>query len=204
VGWHRGRGFPVHPAGHLLLPLRPPDGRRYRGSLIDQTDIRIRPARLRDDAALAELDAGAWSPDAGFPSVFRPGGHARGGFFNADNPPDAHLVAEAAGRVVGYVRLKAPTHLPENAHVVQVQGLAVHPDARRRGIAAMLLAAAEQRARDRGLRKLSLRVLSTNQGAISLYERLGFSREGDLREEFLINGSYVDDILMAKHLGPPA
>jgi ribosomal protein S18 acetylase RimI-like enzyme len=80
----------------------------------------------------------------------------------------------------------------------------VHPDARRRGIAAMLLAAAEQRARDRGLRKLSLRVLSTNQGAISLYERLGFSREGDLREEFLINGSYVDDILMAKHLGPPA
>lgn len=125
-------------------------------------------------------------------------------FFTADNPPDAHLVAELRGVVVGYVRLKAPTHLPENAHVVQVQGLAVHPDARRRGIAAMLLAAAEQRARDRGLRKLSLRVLSTNQGAISLYERLGFSREGDLREEFLINGSYVDDILMAKHLGPPA
>jgi RimJ/RimL family protein N-acetyltransferase len=80
----------------------------------------------------------------------------------------------------------------------------VHPAARRRGIAAMLLAAAEQRVRDRGMRKLSLRVLSTNQAAISLYERLGFTREGDLREEFLINGSYVDDILMAKHLGRPA
>jgi len=160
----------------------------------------VRPARLGDEAALAELDAAAWSAESGFPSVFRPAGTA---FFSADNPPDAHLVAEAAGGVVGYVRLKAPTHLPENAHVIQVQGLAVHPSARRRGVAAMLLAAAEQRVRDRGMRKLTLRVLSTNRGAISLYERLGFTREGDLREEFLINGSYVDDILMAKHLAAP-
>lgn len=68
----------------------------------------------------------------------------------------------------------------------------------------MLLVAAEHRVRDRGMRKLTLRVLSTNRAAISLYERLGFTREGDLREEFLINGSYVDDILMAKHLAAPA
>jgi ribosomal protein S18 acetylase RimI-like enzyme len=160
----------------------------------------VRPARLGDDAALAELDATAWSAESGFPSVFS-GGHG-GRFFNADNPPDVHLVAEAAGRVVGYIRLKAPTKLPENAHVIQVQGLAVHPAARRRGIAELLLVAAEERVRDRGMRKLSLRVLSTNQRAISLYERLGFAREGDLRGEFFINGSYVDDILMAKHLGP--
>jgi ribosomal protein S18 acetylase RimI-like enzyme len=162
----------------------------------------VRPARQRDDAALAELDATAWSAESGFPSVFSAGRGVR--FFTADNPPDAHLVAEAAGRVVGYVRLKPPTHLPENAHVIQVQGLAVHPAARRRGIAEMLLAAAEQRVRDQGMRKLSLRVLSTNQAAISLYERLGFAREGELREEFLINGRYVADVLMAKHLRPPA
>jgi ribosomal protein S18 acetylase RimI-like enzyme len=162
----------------------------------------VRPARPGDDAALAELDAAAWSAESGFPSVFSAGHGAR--FFNADNPPGAHLVAEAAGSVVGYVRLKPATHLPENAHVIQVQGLAVHPAARRRGIAEMLLTAAEQRVRDRGMRKLSLRVLSTNRAAISLYERLGFAREGDLRDEFFINGSYVDDILMAKHLGPPA
>lgn len=104
------------------------------------------------------------------------------------------------GRVVGYIRLKAPTHLPENAHVIQVQGLAVHPGARRQGAATALLTAAEQRLRDRGTRKLSLRVLSTNRVALRLYERLGFIREGVLREEFFINGSYVDDVLMTKHL----
>jgi ribosomal protein S18 acetylase RimI-like enzyme len=123
-------------------------------------------------------------------------------FFTADNPPDAHLVAELRGGVVGYVRLKAPTHLPENAHVIQVQGIAVDPAARRQGVAAMLLAAAEQYSAERGKRKLTLRVLSTNTAAIALYERLGFTREGVLRNEFIINGGYVDDILMAKPLQP--
>jgi len=162
----------------------------------------VRPAQQRDDAVLAHLDATAWSAESGFPSVISRVADAGGAFFTADNPPDAFLVAELAGKVVGYIRLKPPTPLPENAHVLQVQGLAVHPDARRRGIAGMLLAAAERRSRERGKRKLSLRVLSTNTAAIALYERLGFAREGVLRDEFIINGSYVDDIVMAKALQP--
>jgi ribosomal protein S18 acetylase RimI-like enzyme len=80
-------------------------------------------------------------------------------------------------------------------------GLAVDPAARRRGVASALLTAAEQLADARGARKLSLHVLSTNTAALSLYERLGFRREGTLREEFRIAGRYVDDVLMAKHLG---
>jgi ribosomal protein S18 acetylase RimI-like enzyme len=163
-------------------------------------DIRIRPARRDDDPVLAELDAAAWSPESGFPSVIGPAGAGNGVFFSADSPPDAHLVAELDGTVVGYIRLRPPTHLPENAHVIQVQGIAVHPAARRRGVAAALLTGAEHQVRDRGKLKLSLRVLSTNHPAIRLYEQLGFTREGVLRQEFVINGSYVDDILMTKHL----
>jgi RimJ/RimL family protein N-acetyltransferase len=70
------------------------------------------------------------------------------------------------------------------------------------GAASALLAAAEQRARAAGARKLSLRVLGTNEPAIRLYDRLGFKREGVLRAEFCIDGAYVDDVLMAKHLEP--
>jgi ribosomal protein S18 acetylase RimI-like enzyme len=160
----------------------------------------VRLARRTDDAALAELDAIAWAPETGFPSVIRSATQSNTRFFTADNPPDAHLVAVMGGRIVGYIRLKVPTHLPENAHVIQVQGLAVHPVDRRRGVATALLTAAEKRLRDRRTRKLSLRVLSTNEAAIILYERLGFIREGVLREEFFINGGYVDDVLMTKHL----
>ena len=43
-------------------------------------------------------------------------------------------------------------------------------------------------------------MLSTNEAAIRLYERQGFAHEGTLLEEFLINGRYVDDIMMAKRL----
>jgi len=151
---------------------------------------------MTDQAALTEVDALAWSADSGFPSTLAPG--ARNGFFfTTDSPPEAHLVAELDGSVVGYIRLKPPTRLPENAHVMQVQGLAVDPSARRRGVAAALLTEAMQLLRERGTRKLTLRVLGTNAAAIALYERLGFTREGVLRGEFIINGRDVDDVLMA-------
>jgi ribosomal protein S18 acetylase RimI-like enzyme len=162
--------------------------------------VEVRPARMADQAVLAELDVIAWSADAGFPSVFEETSGAGIAFFSASSPPEAHLVAELGGRVVGYIRLKPPTSLPENAHVIQVQGLAVHPDARRRGVAARLLAESERRLRGQGTARLTLRVLSTNHAAIRLYERLGFAREGALVGEFLINGAYVDDVLMAKRL----
>ncbi|HEY2308634.1 MAG TPA: GNAT family N-acetyltransferase, partial [Streptosporangiaceae bacterium] len=68
------------------------------------------------------------------------------------------------------------------------------------GAGASLLDAAEKQLRERGIRKLTLRVLGTNQAAIRLYERQGFAREGTLLEEFLINGRYVDDVMMAKRL----
>jgi RimJ/RimL family protein N-acetyltransferase len=70
-------------------------------------------------------------------------------------------------------------------------------------VATALLAAAEERARSRGARKLSLRTFSTNPDAIQLYTQFGFQREGRLRAEFLIEGQYVDDILLAKYLASP-
>ena len=163
--------------------------------------ILVRSARESDQTDLTDLDAAAWTPESGFPSVIQAADHPAAMFFTPADPPGIHLVAELDDAVAGYVRLKPPTHLPENAHVTHVSGLAVHPAARRRGVAAALMTAAEPFARARGARKLSLRVLSTNQPAMRLYERLGFEREGVQRGEFLIGGRYVDDVLMAKRLG---
>jgi ribosomal protein S18 acetylase RimI-like enzyme len=160
--------------------------------------IHVRAARSEDESALAGLEAVAWSPRSAFPSVFLSTGTA---FFTEGSPPDAHLVAEIDSAAVGYIRFRPASELPENAHVIEVCGLAVHPDARRRGVASALLAATERRVRAAGARKLSLRVLSTNWAAIRLYERFGFRQQGRLKDEFLIDGEYVDDVLMAKHLG---
>lgn len=171
-----------------MSPIRP----RQSGRL------QVRPARQGDQDSLVALERLAWTARSGFPSVIRASSVPGAGFFSQGNPPQIHFVAELDDAVVGYVRLKPPTPLPENAHVLQVSGIAVHPEARRRGVASALLAAAEQFARNCGAVKLSLRVLSTNAPAIALYERLGYVREGVLRNEFIINGRYVDDVMMAR------
>jgi ribosomal protein S18 acetylase RimI-like enzyme len=157
--------------------------------------IRIRMGRVSDDTGLAALDAAAWTADSGFPSVIQAG---TGYFFTPGSPPEAHLVAEMDGELAGYLRMKPASRLPENAHVVTISGLAVAPQARRAGVAAALLDAAAQEARARGATKLNLRVLGTNHAAMRLYEKHGFEREGVQRQEFLIDGRYVDDVLMAR------
>jgi ribosomal protein S18 acetylase RimI-like enzyme len=111
------------------------------------------------------------------------------------------LVAEsAAGRIVGYIGLQPTSRLASTAHVRQVNGLAVAPDARRSGIARALLEAAIEHARARGVRRLTLRVLAPNAPARALYASFGFVEEGVLRGEFLIGGREVDDVLMARSL----
>ena len=46
--------------------------------------------------------------------------------------------------------------------------------------------------------------MATNPSARRLYEFCGFRVEGVLRGEFLIGGVLVDDVLMARDLGPDA
>jgi ribosomal protein S18 acetylase RimI-like enzyme len=149
----------------------------------------IRPARADDEAALRALDRAVWSWDV-TPSPLR----------DAPFPLDDVLVFDAEGSVAGYVALGTPTALETNQHVVLIRGLAVAPSFQRRGVGRALLAAAEAAARERGARKITLRVLGTNPGARALYEGYGFVVEGIQRDEFLLDGRYVDDVLMARRL----
>ena len=55
-------------------------------------------------------------------------------------------------------------------------------------------------ARADGARKVTLRVLGHNAPAQALYKAAGFVEEGNLRGLFLLDGTYVDDILMSLNL----
>ena len=63
-----------------------------------------------------------------------------------------------------------------------------------------MLAAIRRRARGRRALRLTLRVLSHNTDARSLYTACGFEIEGVLRGYFRLDGRYVDDVLMALDL----
>lgn len=158
--------------------------------------VTTRWATAADEGALAALDAVAWDDTSSFPSV-----RARDrSFFGEDRPPEVFIVAEIDREVVGYLKLKPWTDLPENQHVLGCLGLAVSPTARRNGVASALLGAAEREARSRGARKIRLGVFATNEPALALYTRHGYVQEARLVDEWLINGRHVDDLHLALYL----
>lgn len=57
-----------------------------------------------------------------------------------------------------------------------VDQLAVAPEARGRGVGTKLLEASEAKGRAMGMPKMALSVISANEGAIRLYERMGYRR----------------------------
>ena len=115
------------------------------------------------------------------------------------HPDAALLVAELDGELVGRLSLARDPH-PSSAHVADF-GLTVAAAYRRRGIGTALLAAAEEWARDAGIRKLELHVFPHNRAAIALYEKVGYVREGYRDGHYrLPDGRFVDAILMAKRV----
>ena len=168
-------------------PLRPP-----------VPVLAIRKARPQDGTILGHVDAATWTANAS-PAPAPPVGTA---FFSERTRPEDVLVAEVEGVVVGYAKLSQSIALPSHDHVLRLNGLAVDPQRQRHGAGRRLVEAAMEEAQGRGAHKLSLRVLGSNTSARLLYEACGFAVEGILRAEFLLNGRYVDDVLMARQLDP--
>ena len=161
--------------------------------------VETRPAEPLDEEALWRLDRANWSAlssPAPVPGPERP-------FFDEKTRPEDVLVAVVAGAIAGYVRLARKTKLAASDHVLAVKGIAVDPAYRRRGVGRALVDAAAREARTRGARRLTLHVLAHNEAAVALYESAGFVVEGVQREEFLLDGRYVDDVLMALDLSRP-
>jgi ribosomal protein S18 acetylase RimI-like enzyme len=158
--------------------------------------VTIRPASEQDGDALRALDQATWSWDVS-PAPPPP---PEKRFFSKESGPDNVLVAMTDGVVAGYVKLARALPLESNRHVLEVMGIAVDPAQQRRGVGRLLIAAAAREASARGARRLRLRVLGPNTAARAFYESCGFKVEGVLRAEFLLDGRYVDDVLMALDL----
>ena len=179
--------------GHLVTSgsrsPHPPDA-------LTCTVIEIRPGTDGDAPALIAIDAVTWTSatsPAGVPDESRP-------FFREGEDPADTLVAVLDDAVVGYARLRNALPVPSHLHVLEINGLAVDPDVAGRGVGRTLVEAAVAEARRRGARKVSLRVLGSNAVARRLYARCGFVEEGVLRDEFVLDGRFVDDVFMARFL----
>jgi [ribosomal protein S18]-alanine N-acetyltransferase len=79
---------------------------------------------------------------------------------------------------------------------IHVLNVATLPDRRRLGVARALLEESEARGRERGARLTTLEVRRSNEGAIALYESLGYRRVGMRPRYYSENGE--DAFVMTK------
>ena len=77
-------------------------------------------------------------------------------------------------------------------------GIGVHPDYRGNGIGSRLVETVIDSAFKNGFERVELEVFASNAGAIRLYERLGFEREGIRRRVRKLDGCYDDNFVMTR------
>jgi [ribosomal protein S18]-alanine N-acetyltransferase len=91
---------------------------------------------------------------------------------------DLYCVMVENDKVLAYGMLRGW----DEGYEVPSLGIAVHPEARRRGCGRQMMGWLHDAARKRGASRVRLRVLADNLAAVSLYENLGYrfgAREGD-------------------------
>jgi ribosomal-protein-alanine N-acetyltransferase len=144
---------------------------------------------LRENAiALADLHRlcfeDAWEPQA----IARLAG-GTGFALVHGRPPDGFVLARAV------------------AGEAEILTLAVHPKARRTGVASALMLEAARLAHARGAGAIFLEVDADNLPALSLYESLGFARVGERKGYYRTPNGHLRDALVLKRdlpLGPLA
>ena len=107
------------------------------------------------------------------------------------------LVARDNEEMIGYVSVVFAKFkkLKGNSYLT----ISVRASHRGQGVGTLLMQAAEELAKERGVRRMELEVFSQNP-AVNLYKRLGYEEEGRKRKAVEDNGEFDDIIFMAKFL----
>ena len=109
------------------------------------------------------------------------------------------LVAERGGIVAGWGSLNVFNPRPVYRHVADFS-IYVAGEARGSGVGSALLAALIDRARELDYHKLVLAAFPFNEAGMHLYRRFGFREVGIYREQGLLDGRWVDVVVMEKVL----
>ena len=106
------------------------------------------------------------------------------------------LIAFKEDRVVGCLTAETETH-GQLCHSCEF-AMGVLRAERGCGIGTALISRLSEWANAMGLRRIQLKVLARNAGALRLYRRLGYEVEGTRRQAIKVGDSYEDLIEMAK------
>jgi|GEM_PF-217008 len=109
------------------------------------------------------------------------------------------FVADAGYRLVGYL-IAAGGQYNRTQHTVHIR-FGVLDDFSGIGIATELFKTLEQWAKEKDIKRLEFSVMATNERAIGLCSKMGFTQEGIKHQSLYVDDVYVDELYMAKLLG---
>ena len=109
------------------------------------------------------------------------------------------VATDVDGAMAGWGSLNSFNPRPAYDHVVDFS-VYVGREQRGRGVGEALLSALEARARTLAYHKMVLAAFSTNAPGMRLYERHGFTTVGIYHEQGMLDGRWVDVIIMEKIL----
>jgi phosphinothricin acetyltransferase len=120
-------------------------------------------------------------------------------WFNRHGPRHPVLIAEADGSIAGWASLNTFNVRPAYQYVADLSIYLARPW-RGKGLGACLLSSLIALARELGYHKIVLSAFPTNTAGMRLYARQGFTTVGIYKEMGLLDGRWVDTILMEKLL----
>jgi GNAT superfamily N-acetyltransferase len=136
------------------------------------SDIRVRAATVDDVELLHRFSVDlATYEDEPRAVTSTPQTLARDGF--GENPQFAALIAERAGKPVGFALYTFNYSVWTAARGIFIEDIWVVPEERRNGVARALMAAMAQECRAKGYKRIDLNVLDWNP-ARGFYEKIGF------------------------------
>jgi phosphinothricin acetyltransferase len=162
-------------------------------------DVSIRPATPADAAAICTIyNQGIEDRIATLETELRTPEERRQ-WMAARAPRHPVVVAESGGQVVGWGSLNSFNARPAYDHVVDLS-VYVERAWRGRGVGRALLQRLLALARTTGYHKMVLATFPHNEAGVALYRRMGFAAVGVYHEQGMLDGRWVDVLIMERLL----
>jgi L-amino acid N-acyltransferase YncA len=123
----------------------------------------------------------------------------RRAWLDARDPRHPVILAVADGQAAGFGSLNVFNPRRAYDHVADFS-IYIERAWRGKGVGSRLLEALIERARQIGYHKLVLSAFPFNEGGVALYKKFGFRVVGIYKEQGLLDGRWVDTIIMEKLL----
>lgn len=106
------------------------------------------------------------------------------------------FIALDGDSIVGYLGISR-SRLAKMSHTAKIT-VGVLEDYKRQGIASKLIEFSQKWAKEKGIQRIELTVITKNEAAVSFFKETGFDREGTRKNAVNINNEVYDEYFMAK------